>query len=389
MKAFCAFLILCALPVSAAESTVVRIGKRTEVVSAPKYGVDLGVIDQHRKVDCSFVITNRNWRERKVLGVKGNCACLETETELKTLARGEALPVKVVFNPAGMEGKVEKLVTVRMEGKAVEYPVKANVRLRLGFRPGDLNFGVVPAGTAGDGSGVVSARIAGYAATNATLELVAPVKPFFDVRLTNGVLTAAFREGTRYPGHYSEIWEVKTSDAEIPVLKVPVSARVAGGLNVVPRVIQLPREGEKLSRQVMIRAGSPRPDSLRPEGPRDMTKSGAARDRSADRTAGDFRVLAAETKPRKWGDVTIQKRPLNGWMIRIDDIDPVALRQFSKKPYLEVKTDFPGMETFEIPVSLRPGSLRPSSLRPEGPRDKTKSGAGCDKTKSGAGCEGA
>lgn len=263
---------------SAAESTVVRIGKRTEVVSAPKYGVDLGAIDQHRKVDCSFSITNRNWRERKVLGVRGNCACLETDVELKTLARGEALPVKVVFNPAGMEGKVEKLVTVRMEGKTIEYPITADVRLRLGFRPGDLNFGVVPAGTAGDGSGVVSARIAGYAATNATLELVAPVKPFFDVRLTNGVLTAAFREGTRYPGHYSEIWEVKTSDAEIPVLKVPVSARVAGGLNVVPRVIQLPREGEKLSRQVMIRAGSPRPGSLRPEGPRDKTEGVVARE---------------------------------------------------------------------------------------------------------------
>ena len=357
---FSALVVLIALAgEAAAESTVVRIGKRTEVVSAPKYGVDLGVIDQHRKVDCSFSITNRNWRERKVLGVRGNCACLETETELKTLARGEALPVKVVFNPAGMEGKVEKLVTVTMEGKTIEYPIKADVRLRIGFRPGDLNFGVVPAGTGRDGEGTVATQIGGYASTNATLELVAPVKPFFDVRLTNGVLTAAFREGTRYPGHYSEIWEVKTSDAEIPVLKVPVSARVAGGLNVVPRVIQLPREGEKLSRQVMIRAGSPRPDSLRPEGPRDITKSGAARDRSADRTAGDFRVLAAETKPRKWGDVTIQKRPLNGWMIRIDDIDPVALRQFSKKPYLEVKTDFPGMETFEIPVSLRPGSLRP------------------------------
>ena len=39
---------------SVAESTVVRIGRKTEVVSAPKYGVNLGTIDQHRVVDCSF-----------------------------------------------------------------------------------------------------------------------------------------------------------------------------------------------------------------------------------------------------------------------------------------------------------------------------------------------
>ena len=65
-------------------------------------------------------------------------------------------------------------------------------------------------------------------------------------------------------------------------------------------------------------------------------------------------MLSAETKPRKWGDVTILKRPLNGWMIRIANIDPVAVRQFSKKPYLEVKTDFPGMETFSVPLAVEP-----------------------------------
>lgn len=54
-------LVACTLfSAEAAESTVVRIGKRMEIVSVPKYGVDLGVIDQHRKVDCSFVVTNRN-----------------------------------------------------------------------------------------------------------------------------------------------------------------------------------------------------------------------------------------------------------------------------------------------------------------------------------------
>lgn len=334
----CVLCVLCGLNALSSESTVVRIGARTEIVSAPKFGGDLGVIDQHKKVDCSFVVTNRNWRERKVLGVSANCACLETDVELKTLDRGEALPVKVVFNPAGMEGPVEKLVTLRLEGREVEYPVKADVRLRLGFRPDDICFGVVPAGNGKLDGNSISCALGGYAATNATVELVAPANPFFDVRLEGGVLTAAFREGTRYPGLYSETWTVKTADPELPVLKVPVSARVSGGLGVTPRVIDLPRDGGPEIRQVMIR-----PDGVAGTSP-------------AKREGTPFRVISAQTKPRKWGDVKIVRRPLNGWMVRVEGIDPVAVRQFSKKPYLEVTTDFPGMETIAIPVNVKPAS---------------------------------
>ena len=340
MKPLAPLFLLCALAAAASESTVVRIGERTEIVSAPKYGVDLGVIDQHRKVDCSFAVTNRNWRERKVLGVRANCACIETDVELKTLARGEALPVKVVLNPAGMEGPVEKLVTLRLEGREVEYPIKADVQLRLGFRPDDICFGMVPAGNGRIDGESLSCELGGYAATNAVVELVAPEKPFFDVRLKDGVLSASFREGTRYPGLYSETWTVRTSDPEIPVLKVPVSARVSGGLSVTPRVIVLAREVGRVSRHVLVRDGG---------------VAGAALPK---RKAKAFNVVSAETKPRRWGDVKIVRRPLNGWMIRIDDIDPVAVRQFSKKPHLEVKTDFPGMESFSLPVSVAPSSRR-------------------------------
>ena len=332
---------LFACSVEAGEATVVRIGKRTEIVSAPKYGVDLGVIDQHRKVDCSFSITNNNWRERRVLGATGNCACLEVEAPTGVLRRGEACRVKVVFNPAGMEGPVEKLVTVRMEGKTVEYPVKADVRLRLGLCPADANFGVVEVGK--DVASPIVCRLVGYAATTAKATLVAPDHPHFDVCLDGGTVTAAFREPPTVPGFYTEIWKLRTTDAEIPEIALPVSARVTGGLSVAPRRIDLPRTGDVCTRQVLIRAAN----SLRPEGPRDRTAG-------ARGGTGCFRVLSAETKPRKWGDVTILPRPLSGWLIRIENIDPVAVRQFSKKPYLEVKTDFPGMETFSVPLAVEP-----------------------------------
>lgn len=307
----------------AAESMVVRVGRKTEIVSAPKYGIDLGTIDQHKVVDCSFAITNNNWRERAVLSAYGNCACLSIDVEKKTLKRGEACPVKVLFNPAGFEGPVDKLVTVQLDGKKIEYPIKANVRLRLGFRPLDANFGVVAAGETPVAP--VVCKIAGTVAGETALELVPPEKPYFDVKLEKGIFRAAFREGMRYPGLYAEVWKVKTSDPEIPELRVNVSARVAGGLSVSPQTIELlPSEGVS-RRQVLIR-----PENIK----------------------HPLKVLSAETKPRKWGDVTLTPRPLNGWQITIQGIDPEVVRQFSKRPFLEVTTDFPGMETFSIPLIL-------------------------------------
>ena len=320
----CALCVLCGLNALAAESTVVRIGRKTEVVSAPVRGIDLGTIDQHKVVDCSFAVTNNNWRERAVIDAFGNCACLSVDVERKTLRRGEASPVKVLFNPAGFEGPVEKLVTVLLDGKKVECPIKANVRLRLGFRPLDANFGVVAAGKSPVAP--VECRIAGTEAGEAALALVPPEKPHFDVTLKDGLFSAAFREGPRYPGLYAEVWKVKTSDPEISELKVKVSARVSGGLSVSPQAIELPREGKPAMRQVLIR-------------PEDIKKP--------------LKVLSAETKPRKWGDVKIVARPFNGWQIRIEGIDPEHVRQFSKRPFLEVTTDFPGMETFSMPLILR------------------------------------
>jgi len=65
-----------------------------------------------------------------------------------------------------------------------------------------------------------------------------------------------------------------------------------------------------------------------------------------------FKVLSAETKPRKWGDVKIVERPLGGWQVVVENIDPDAVRQFSKKPYLEVKTDLPDVEMLCVPLRV-------------------------------------
>ena len=66
----------------------------------------------------------------------------------------------------------------------------------------------------------------------------------------------------------------------------------------------------------------------------------------------NFTIFSAETKPRKWGDVRIAPRPKNGWRIDIENIDPREVRQFSKRSFLEVKTNLSGVELFEIPLRV-------------------------------------
>ena len=107
-----------------------------------------------------------------------------------------------------------------------------------------------------------------------------------------------------------------------------VSARVADAVSVTPQVITVGWDEPACSRMAMVRM----------EG--------------GSRSVATMRILSAETKPRKWGDVKITQRPVNGWRIDIENIDPREVRQFSKRPFLEVKTNLPGMESFEVPLRV-------------------------------------
>ena len=309
-------------------------------------------IDAHKPVTYHFAVTNTTDKPQMVESVKTSCACLKVAMGVRrdvdnapcqdvTLPSGGVLPLDVVFNPAGMEGNVEKRVWVTLapSKKIVVFDVAANVRLRLGFKPMDAAFGVIKRGETGR---EIVAKLSGYAADGATLgePIIAAknakaAKSVFDVRIGAGgkSLVVKFREKDVLPGIYSETWTIPTSDPEIPEISFPVSARVAEAVAVTPQVITVGWDEPLCSRMVMVRDGnfSHKEHKVHKEG---------------------FQILSAETKPRKWGDVKITPRPLNGWRIDIENIDPREVRQFSKRPFLDVKTNLSGMESFEIPLRV-------------------------------------
>ena len=290
-------------------------------------------IDAHKPVTYHFAVTNTTDKAQTVEGVRTSCACLKVAVATSAaIPPGGVLPFDVELNPSGMEGRVEKKVWVELapSGRGETYEVTADVRLRLGFHPMDAAFGVLRRSDTGR---EIVARLSGYMSEEASLgEPVLEAKDaseaVFDVRLSleGKSLVVKFRDGNVLPGVYSEVWTIPTSDAEIPKISFAVSACVADSVSVTPQVISVGWDEAVCPRFVMVRPGSARVPPMR--------------------------ILSAETKPRKWGDVKISERPMGGWRIDIENIDSREVRQFSKRPFLEVKTDLPGMETFELPLRV-------------------------------------
>ena len=397
---FAAGIALAAMALAGANAQAARSTAPSRTGCQP---VQVTQTDAHKPVTYHFAVTNTMDKPQMVESVRTSCACLKVmcnENGAEGGARrpaepsdaippGGVLPFDVEFNPAGMEGHVEKRVWVTLAPiggspetarptRIVSFDIAADVRLRLGFKPMDAAFGVIRRSDTGR---EIVAKLSGYAADGVTLgtpflatknakdaesdnkpefarltglertnnpgNSVNPVKTnslclcasvlkeeaesVFDVRLApdGKSVIAKFRDRNVLPGIYSETWTIPTSDTEIPEITFAVSARVADAVSVTPQIITVGWDEPLCSRMVMVRTVGSRV-------PRDHS----------------MRILAAETKPRKWGDVKITQRPLNGWRIDIENIDPREVRQFSKRPFLEVKTNLPGMESFEIPLRV-------------------------------------
>ena len=275
-----------------------------------------------------MAVTNHTAAVRRVAKVATSCACLTARVlgaadATERVPPGAVLPFVLTLNPAGMEGRITKTASVTLDDGSVETMViGADVRTRLKLSPSDAAFGVIGPKDMGR---TVTAKLKGEVAERAKIIGVkGPEHPFFDVTMTEDGKGVAVRfqdvggrGATALPGGHVETWIVVTDDEEIPEIAFPVSVTIAGDIAVSPHVLTVAADEGVCSRMVMVRGA---------------------------------KVLSAETLPRKWGDVRIEARSLNGWRICIENIDPSEVRQFSKKPFLKINLS--GMESVEIPLRV-------------------------------------
>lgn len=293
----------------------------------------LPVLDSHRPASFSFAITNGTAEVQTVSSVRASCGCLAPEGIVgREIAPGTALPFAVTLNPVGMSGRLSKSVDVTLapSGTTRTFPIEVIVRVRLALDQRDAAFGVVSDDA---DSRTISLRLRGTAAEKARIVSVeAPAQPVFRVTVAEdcgGVAVSLPPAEARHGlGAVAETWIVKTDDPVIPAIPLPVSALFEDRLSVAPPALAVAPGEPVCSRTVILRPN---------EG------------------AAAFKVLAATTKPRHWGDAAVIARPLGGWMVRVDGIDPDAVRQFSKNPYLEITTDMSGRETIIVPLRVVEG----------------------------------
>ena len=278
-----------------------------------------------------MAVTNHTAAARTVVKVTTSCACLKARVVEghggggcgATALPGGVIPFELTMNLTGMEGRITKTASVTFDDGSVEtIVVEADVRTRLKLSPSDAAFGVIGPKDMGR---TITAKLKGEVVERVKIVGVkGPERPFFKVTMTEdgkGVVVKMRddgRAGAR-PALHAENWIVRTDDEEIPEIAFPVSVTIAGEIAVSPHVLTVAAGEGVCSRMVMVRGA---------------------------------KVQSAETLPRKWGDVRIEARPLNGWRICIENIDPNEVRQFSKKPFLKVKTNVPGMESIEIPLRV-------------------------------------
>lgn len=303
---------------------------------------DVVQTDAHRPVTYRFAVTNDTQTVQTVEAVRVSCACLEAEDiSGREIAPGGELDFEVDFNPAGMEGRVEKRVWVELapSKKTATFDIAADVRLRLGLKPQEAAFGAIP--RSGPGR-EIRAALAGYAASGATVgepvllgqgvlktacceEEAAPrevsQKPVFDVRLApdgRGV-TASFAGGRiPPPGIYAQTWIVPADDEEVPEIRFVATARVVDSLNVTPAAISVCAGERRPSRFAIVRGA---------------------------------KVVSARTLPRKWAGVKVSQHGRDAWRIDVSQID-IAAALPMENPFLEIETEHPGMERFAIPLEI-------------------------------------
>lgn len=293
-------------------------------------------IDAHRESVYDFSITNDYAMVQTVSTIQTSCACLKAVIEsTKEIAPGAIVPLKVTLDPTGMEGSISKKVLVKLvpSGREILFPIREMVRLRCGLKPNDAAFGIVQTRRATGHE--MTLRLSGYTVTNDTTKIVGLVQPpdsQFMIRIgeRGQNITVTFRMAHPLPGLYVETWRVKTNDAEVPEIVLVVSAQVVDGLSISPRILTLDGESSVAARFVSLRMDN----------------------------CCAFRILSAETLPRKWGDVTIEPQPLNGWRVKVLNIESSEVRQFSKRPYLRIRTDLKDLETIDVPLRVMTGGVQ-------------------------------
>jgi hypothetical protein len=271
-----------------------------------EHAKDFGAVPHGSLLSHPFRITNTTRSTVHISGASVSCGCVTPTVLRDTLAPGQSTAVLAQMDSGRFFGFRRVDVYVRFDQPSwgeVHLSVQANSRDDLYFSPQSIELGKVEQGSAPSASVNVTlfgeqSKITGVQPESNYLET-----NLKEVRGQNGEvsyrLTAGIRNDTPAGRWYSEIW-LKTNNASLPRIRIPVNVEVIAPLRASATTVQLGdiKPGALAEHKVTLKGTKPF-RITRVEG---TNSEWEVTDDSKDEKA--IHVLTIRVKPTKTGELS-------------------------------------------------------------------------------------
>jgi hypothetical protein len=282
--------------------------------------VPRGALLHHR-----FVLTNIYAVPLTIMGTRVSCGCVEVKPSTQVVGPKETAYIDITMDGRRFIGPKVVNIYVSVGPQYVStatLQVSANSRADVVFNPGQVNFGVVPAGQSPtetidvEYAGVLDWRINGIAQHNYPLDI--KYRELYREVGRVGYRLQVTLKNDAAPGPLKAELLLQTNDPASLLVPVLAEANVQAALSVAPSLVKFDGKlGQAVSRKVIVNGNGQKPFRiLQVEGLPDGVLADFAPNPSA------VQVLTLSWKPTQAG-------PLKGQLLIKTDLDGGAVTPVS------------------------------------------------------------
>jgi hypothetical protein len=267
---------------------------------------DFGSVPRGPSLAHSFLVKNNSDRPVHIQSVGVSCGCVSAHAAQDTLAPGESTVIQAQMDTRIFHGIRNVTIFVRFDqpsSEEVRLWVQANSRDDISVNPEELTFGRIHRGTVpaavvsitllGDGFGTITEvqRESNYVQT----QLKELSREGGQARYQ---LTASIRGDAPAGKWYSDIW-LKTDNAAIPRIRVPLTVEIESALAISPSTVILGqvKPGAEAERKLIVRGVKP----FKITKVQGTDEQVVVTDSTAD--SKPVHVLTVKIKPKKTGEL--------------------------------------------------------------------------------------
>lgn len=221
---------------------------------------DFGTVPHGTMLTHKFTITNIYDVPLQVIDVRKSCTCLEAYPPQAVIPPNESAELAVTMNAGKFTGPNAQTFFVTVGPQYVSTAVirvQATSRADVTLTPGQVNFGVVP-----QGSAPVQTVGVKYTGKQKDWKLVGAVPPAGPLEVSvseagRGEFRVTVKLDAKAAGPLSEPVSLKTNDPSAPLLTLNVSAAVQAPISVAPAMVRFDavKVGTEQTLRVVLRGG--------------------------------------------------------------------------------------------------------------------------------------